>query len=190
MNELIFRGKDRFSPDLADLALLLMVITAEVLAGRMKFHFGPGLMILLVGGTVLLVAGSRLIAMRYLVRVNADGVTVSWGLGRGRTYSWQQISWIDVSEIQGRGTTTRVARIHTTDGRRHWLSTLVTSGFNPSEDFDADFRRVVDWWKHSTSPSRRVRPEKQFRDKITPTKIGVVGTVVFAVILFVATVVL
>ncbi|MFG2918264.1 hypothetical protein ACGF0D_35930 [Kitasatospora sp. NPDC048298] len=167
-----------------------MVVTAELLADRMKFHFGPGPMILVVGGTVLLVAASRLIVMRYLVRVDADGVTISWGLGRGRTYSWQEISWIDASEIQGRGTTTRVARIHTTDGRRHWLSTLVTSGFNPLEDFDGDFRRVVGRWKHSTSASRRVRPEKQFRDRITPTKFAVVGTVVFAVVLFVVTVVL
>ncbi|MFJ4185158.1 PH domain-containing protein [Kitasatospora sp. NPDC089509] len=190
MNELIFRGKDRLSPDAGDIAVLLMLVTAEFLVGRLKFHWGPGPIVLLVGGTVLLFAAGRLVGMRYWVRVDAEGITVNWGLGRGRTYSWQQISWIDVAEISGRGRTTRVARIHTTDGRRHWLSALVASGFEPSDDFDAEVRQVIDRWRHCTEPSRRVRPEKRFQDRITPLWIGMAGTAVLAVVLFVTNVTL
>ncbi|MFE6052631.1 hypothetical protein ACFQ6N_17895 [Kitasatospora sp. NPDC056446] len=190
MNELIFRGKDRFRPDWTDLGPVLIVVTGELVAGHLKFHLGLGPMVLLVGGTVALAAASRLLSMRYWSRIGTDGVTVSWGFGRGRTYSWQQISWIDVSEFQGRGAPTRVARIHTTDGRRHWISTLMTSDLHPSEDFDADFRQVVDWWKHSTGPSLRVQPEKQLRDRLSPVRLAVLGTVVLAVVLFVSTVVL
>lgn len=190
VKELIFRGKDRFRPDWSDLGPVLIVVTVELVAGHLKFHLGLGPMVLLVGGTVVLAAASRLLSMRYWSRVGTDGVTICWGFGRGRTYSWQQISWIDVSEIQGRGAPTRVARIHTTDGRRHWMSTVMASDLHPSEDFDADFRRVVDWWKHSTSPSLRVLPEKKFRDRLTPVRTAVLCTVVLAVVLFAFTVVL
>ncbi|MEV7599249.1 PH domain-containing protein [Kitasatospora sp. NPDC089797] len=183
MNELIFRGKDRFIPDAGDIALLLMLIAVEVLAGQLKFHWGAGTTALLVGATLLPIVVARVIALRSWVRVDADGITVNRGLGRGRTYPWQQISWVDVSEIPGRTTTTRVARIHTTDGRRHWLSTLVTSDHHPAESFDADVRRVVDRWKQSTEPDRRIRPGKQFRDRITPMKIGFAAAAVLGIVL-------
>ncbi|MFE4515720.1 PH domain-containing protein [Kitasatospora sp. NPDC056783] len=184
MNELIFRGKDRLSPDWADLALLLMIVTVELVAGRGKFDLGLGPMILLVGGTVALVAGSRLVALRSWVRVGADGVTICRGLGRGRTYPWEQIAWLDVAEFRGRGgTVTRVARIHTTEGRRRWLSTLTNSDLSTSESFDSDVRRVADWWKHSTRADRRVQPEKRLRDRITPMRAGVLGAVVMAAVL-------
>ncbi|MFF2545208.1 PH domain-containing protein [Kitasatospora sp. NPDC058063] len=182
MNELIFRGKDKFRPSWTDFALLAIVVAAQVLIGYKRLGLTP--MLLLVAGTLLLAVPGRASARRCWSRVDAEGITVCWGFGRGRTYSWQEIRWIDVRETTGFGTGTRAARLHTVDGRRRSLPALQSSTFYPSSDFDVDFRRVVNWWKHSTDPSRRVPPQHQARDRMTPRTIGVLGTVVLGLVVF------
>ncbi|MFE4362244.1 PH domain-containing protein [Kitasatospora sp. NPDC001261] len=185
MNELIFRGKDKFRPSWSDFGLLAVILAAQLVIGYERLGLVPTLLI--VAGTLVIAVPSRFATMRCWSRVGADGITLCWGLGRGRTYSWQQIAWIDVRETKGFGMSegTRAARIHTVDGRRRSLPALQSSTFYPSADFDTDFRRVVNWWELSTEPGERVRPGAQVRDRLTPVKVGLLASVVLGAVILV-----
>ncbi|MFJ6617807.1 hypothetical protein ACIQOW_09590 [Kitasatospora sp. NPDC091335] len=180
MNELIFRGKDMFRPSWSNLAPLILLVVTQLVLGYLKL--GAVATILLVAGTLALVIPGFAISLRSWSRVGADGITICWGLGRGRTYSWQEIRWIDVRETKGNGTSSSAARFHATDGRRRSLPGLQTSTYYPLSDFEVNFQRVVNWWEYSTDPTQRVRPEKQFRDRLTPTVIAVLATIVISAV--------
>ncbi|GGV03942.1 hypothetical protein GCM10010211_83980 [Streptomyces albospinus] len=44
-----------------------------------------------------------------------------------------------------------------------------------------DFRRVVDWWELNTDQAARVQPQKQMRDRLTPTAVGVILSLLISV---------
>ncbi|MEV7188052.1 hypothetical protein [Kitasatospora sp. NPDC093102] len=172
MNELIFRGKDLFRPSWSTFAVPLLALTAESVFCYVKF--GALVTVLVLAGILLVAVPAWALVLRSWSRVGADGITLCWGVGSGRTYAWEEVRWVDVREVKGNGTSTRSARIHLADGRRRSLPGLGSSTMYPSESFDTDYRRVVNWWEHSTPPTQRVRPQKHFRDRLTPTAVGMV----------------
>ncbi|MFD8785446.1 PH domain-containing protein [Kitasatospora sp. NPDC059599] len=188
MNELIFRGKDLFRPSWSNLAPLLAVLTLQLVFGGMKL--GALSTLWLVLGTLVLGGAGFAVGWRSWSRVGADGVTVCWGIGRGRTYPWQDIRWVDVRETKGNGMTSHAARIFLTDGRRRSLPGLQTSAIYPAADFGVNFQQVVNWWEYSTHATQRIRPEKQFRDRLTPTVVGLLLGLVIVAVSFVVIVVL
>ncbi|MEU9044870.1 MULTISPECIES: PH domain-containing protein [unclassified Kitasatospora] len=183
MNELIFRGKDLFRPSWSNLGPLLVVIVLQLVFGGMKLGTWGALWLVL--GTLVLAVPAFVLSWRCWSRVGGDGVTVCWGVGRGRTYPWHEVRWIDVRETKSNGSTSYAARIHLTDGRRRSLPGLQTSAIYPAADFEVNFRRLVNWWEYSTDATQRVKPAKQFRDRLTPTVIGVLVGIVVVVVVFV-----
>ncbi|MEU4587950.1 PH domain-containing protein [Kitasatospora aureofaciens] len=184
MNELIFRGKDLFRPSWSNFLPLLLVLTAQLVFGGMNLGAWPTFWMVLV--TVALCVPAAVLSWRSWSRVGADGVSVCWGFGRGRTYPWQEIRWVDVRETRSNGSMAYAARVFLTDGRRRSLPGLQSSRLYPSADFDTDFQRLVNWWEYSTHPTQRVKPAKRLRDRVTPTVAGVLlGFLTSAVILVV-----
>ncbi|MEU8583714.1 hypothetical protein [Streptomyces abikoensis] len=172
MNELSFRGKDRYRPSWSHFAMLGVVLAAQaVLAasrlGVVGFYW-------MLGVTAALAGFGFLFAFRSWTTVGAAGITICWGAGRGRTHPWQDIRWIDVRETKSQYGTTLVARITLADGRRRSLPGLQHSNLYPAPDFAVDFQRVVNWWEVSTDRAARVQPPKKTRDRVSPTVAGFV----------------
>ncbi|MFJ9844054.1 hypothetical protein ACIRYZ_27050 [Kitasatospora sp. NPDC101155] len=182
MNELVFRGKDMFRPSWSHLSVVLLALAA--LEGVTVLKLGVAAMYWISSGTLALALPAFVVAWRSWSRAGADGVTVCWGIGSGRTYPWQEIRWIGVRESKGNGTRSYAARIFLVDGRRRSLPGLQTSTLYPIEEFQTNVQRVLDWWESSTPGAERVQPRKQVRDWITPQVAGVL----LAVVLIVATV--
>ncbi|MFJ3220044.1 PH domain-containing protein [Kitasatospora sp. NPDC086801] len=186
MNELIFRGKDRYRPSWSQLVPLVIVLVLEVAFAA--YRLGPVGLCWLFGGTLVLVGVGFTIALRNWSRVGPEGITLCWGFGTGRTYPWQEIRWIDVRETKVQGGTTLAVRMTLTNGRRRSLPGIQHSAVYPDPDFHVDFQRVVDWWELSTDQAARRRPTKQFRDRITPTAAGVVLGLLICVVVVVVVV--
>ncbi|WP_331742848.1 hypothetical protein [Kitasatospora sp. NBC_01300] len=185
MNELIFRGKDLYGhAKYTRLAMLGALLVVQVAFGA--YRLGAVATYWMVGATLAVAAPLALMVQRSWSRVGADGVTVCWGLGRGRTHSWQDISWVDVRETKSRQYgNSRAARIFLADGRRRSLPGLQDSATYPRPDFDADVQRVLNWWEHSTHQDTRIQPARKLRDRLSPTVIGVLAGIVIAVAGFV-----
>jgi hypothetical protein len=179
-------GRDRPAKSSVVLGLVVLVVegfAAFVSLGRVGFCW-------LVGGTIALLAPLLLLSSRSWSKVGADGITICWGFGRGRTYPWHEIRWIDVRETQGQGSSSYAVRVFLLGGRRRSLPGLYRSGMHPAPDFDVQFQRVVDWWELSTDQAARVRPPERFRDRLTPAVVGlVVVPVAFLVVAAVALVI-
>ncbi|MGI5223651.1 PH domain-containing protein [Actinoallomurus sp. CA-142502] len=184
MNELSFRGKDRYrlsSLHFGGVGLLLVV------EGVFAFiRLGPVGFCCLLGGTAALVGLGIFLSRRSWTTVGAAGVTISWGVGRGRTYSWQEIRWVDVRETKTQYGTSRSARITLANGRRRSLPALQHSTQYPDPDFDVDFRQVVDWWKSNTDPDARFEPPKRWWNRLTPQAFGfILGLLITIVVIVV-----
>ncbi|MEV6975585.1 hypothetical protein [Kitasatospora sp. NPDC093806] len=181
MNELSFRGKDRYRPSWPHLAVLIAVFALQGFLAATKL--GPVGTAWLLGGTAVLAALGFWVTLRCWTTVGPAGITICWGFGRGRTYPWQEIRWIDVRETKAQGgSNILTARMFLAGGRRRGLPALQHSDTYPSPDFEVDVQRVVNWWELSTDPTTRIRPPKQFRDRITPTVAGIlVGLLISAV---------
>jgi Protein of unknown function (DUF2581). len=123
------------------------------------------------------------VVLRSWTTVGVAGITICWGIGRGRTYSWQEIQWIDVRETKSGYGRTLVARITLADGRRRSLPALQHSTQYPDPDFHVDFQRVVNWWKLSTDPAARFQPPKRLRNRLTPTVVGLILGLLITVII-------
>jgi Bacterial PH domain len=180
VNELSFRGKDRYHPSWPEfsvlgLGLAVEGVTAFLQLGAVGFCW-------LVGGTAVAIGVGVSFALRSSTRVGPAGITICWGLGRGRTYPWQEIRWIDVRRFKGQFDTSLVARITLANGKRRSLPALQHSARYPSPHFDYDFRRVVDWWQASTDPAARFQPPERLRSKLSPTGLGVILGLVITVI--------
>lgn len=182
--ELNYPSGGRSRPAKSSLAMALVLLAVEGVAafvglGAVGFCW-------LVGGTIALFTPLVLLSCRSWSRVGADGITICWGLGHGRTYPWHEIQWIDVRETKGRDSTSYAVRMFVLGGRRRSLPGLYRSGMHPAPDFDEQFQRVVNWWELSTDQTTRVRPSKQFRDRLTPTVVGLVVSVAVVVVAFAA----
>jgi hypothetical protein len=117
--------------------------------------------------------------------VGASGITVSKGLGSGRTYRWEEIRWIDVREGAAQGGTFRYARITLANGRRRTLPALQQSPLYPDPEFDADFQRVVNWWESSTESTSRFRPPEKAWQRMEPGRLGTILGVVISIVIIV-----
>ncbi|KUJ33923.1 hypothetical protein ADL25_43215 [Streptomyces sp. NRRL F-5122] len=137
-----------------------------------------------MSGTLLLLSGVSFLRMRRSgTTVGADGITINWGIGHGRTHPWNQIQWIDIRETRTDSGTVHTARITPTSGWRRALPALSHSNLYPLPDFDTDVQRVINQWELNTDPATRIQPTKRPRDRITPQTLGVIlGLVITAVI--------
>lgn len=137
----------------------------------------------MLGGTVALVVAGVYVSSRSWTTVGAAGITICWGFGPGKTYSWDEIRWIDVRETSSQSGTTHAPRIFLQDGRRRSLPGLAHNALYPYPDFETDFQRVVNWWELSTGQETRTQPPKKLRDRVSPVVLGVVlGLVITAVV--------
>ncbi|MBZ4318923.1 PH domain-containing protein [Streptomyces huiliensis] len=180
MNELIFRGKDRYRPSGGRLVVILLIFTGELAAlerqaGAVGFRWA-------LAGTAVLIVFAVLYARRCRTVVGSAGITTSSGLGRGRTYPWHEIRWIDVREIGVGAEKTRAVRVTLADGRRRTLHGLHHSYFYPAPDFDVAYRQVVNWWESATGPADRGRPPLRWRDRVTPRVFGMILGAVLVVV--------
>ncbi|MFE4869933.1 hypothetical protein [Streptomyces sp. NPDC056682] len=168
------------------LALVVLLVegsAAYVKLGAVGFSW-------LMGASIALLAPLLVMSSRSWSRVGADGITICWGLGHGHTYPWHDIRWIDVRETKGQDSSSYAARMFLEGGRRRSLPGLYRSAMNPAPDFDEQFQRVVNWWELSTDQTARVRPPKQFRDRLTPTAIGLLTVPVTVVLVAVVALVI
>lgn len=179
VNELSFRGKDRYRPSWSQFAMLGVVLAAQ--AALAASQLGVAGLCWLLGGTAALAGLGLSFALRSWTTVGAAGITVCWGTGRGRTHPWQDIRWIDVRETKSQYGTARAARITLADGRRRSLPGLHHSNLYPAPDFDVEFRRVVNWWELSTDRAARFQPPKRMRDRVSPTVAGIVLGILISV---------
>ncbi|MFE7192790.1 hypothetical protein [Kitasatospora sp. NPDC057541] len=168
--ELVFRGRDRYRPSPAHLALVLLVPAVEAAATIRGLGLTGALW--LAGGTFAFIGLGLALARRSFSAVGPGGITVCWGFGRGRTHPWQEIRWIDVRTTKAEGGTASQVRMFLADGCRRALPGLADSPLHPSPDFEEQYRRILARWELSTEESGRVRPRRQLRDRIPPTVAG------------------
>ncbi|MCX4753847.1 hypothetical protein [Kitasatospora purpeofusca] len=178
MDELIFRGRDRYRPSWSQLLILLVLLVAQGFAAA--HGLGAKGFLWLAGGTLALSGLGLWVTVRSWSRVGPEGITICWGFGRGRTYPWDRIRWIDVRTVDAQGGTSSQVRMFIANGRRRALPGLLHSDLYPSPDFDEQFHRVRNWWELSTEASARVEPVRRFRDRITVTVAAVLATLVIA----------
>jgi hypothetical protein len=181
VNELSFRGRDRYHPSWSH-----FVAGALGLAVEGAFAFSQ---LGVVGTCWLLVVTAALVglgifmARRSWTTVGADGITICWGIGRGRLHRWQEIRWIDVRETKSHYGTVSAARITLVNGRRRSLPALQQSDRYPDPHFQADFQRVVNWWESNTDPAARFEPPKRLRNRLTPQALGLIlGLLITAIV--------
>ncbi|GAA4485317.1 hypothetical protein GCM10023191_009830 [Actinoallomurus oryzae] len=181
VNELSFRGRDRYRPSFPQFAGLGVVVIIEGVFAYLRLGV-VGFCWLLLGTAVLVGLGISL-GRRSWTTVGTAGITICWGIGRGRTYSWQEIRWIDVRETKSQYGTSLSARITLANGKRRSLPALQHSTQYPDPDFQADFRRVVDWWKSNTDPAARFEPPKRLWNRLTPRTAGFILGLLITVII-------
>ncbi|MEK2491332.1 hypothetical protein WN990_17435 [Kitasatospora purpeofusca] len=167
MDELIFRGRDRYRPSRSQLVLLLVLLVAQGFAAA--HGLGTVGFLWLAAGTLALCGLGLWTTVRCWSRVGPEGITICWGFGRGRTYPWDRIRWIDVRTLDTQGGTSSQVRMFLAGGRRRALPGLLHSDLYPSEDFDEQYHRFRNWWELNTEAPARVEPVRRFRDRITPT---------------------
>ncbi|WP_405005332.1 hypothetical protein OHV13_14880 [Kitasatospora purpeofusca] len=173
MDELIFRSKDRFHWSWYFAALVGVATTAT--GARVVHDFGAAGLAWAIGGTAALAAPSLLLRGRWST-VGPSGITFHRPLARrGRTYPWHEIRWLEVYGTGRRFGEFRTLQVHFADGRSRFLDGLVQDRTHPSPGFDADVRRVRNWWELSTDPTGRVRPPKKFLDLPTSRLVGLVA---------------
>ncbi|GGY13125.1 hypothetical protein [Streptomyces xanthochromogenes] len=176
MDELSFRGPGQVRVSRTHFVWAAVGVLVEAIGAYVQL--GAVGMCWLVGATVVFLGLPILSWLRSRCTVGVDGIFICWGLGRGRTYPWREIRWIDVRETKGNaGSTALAVRIFTTSGRRRSLPGLQHNGVYPSPSFHADYARVVRWWERSTEVEARVRPTKQARDWFSPAVVGVLLTI-------------
>ncbi|MEU9019700.1 PH domain-containing protein [Actinomadura sp. NPDC048394] len=180
MNELCFRGRDRYRPSWPHFAALGLGLVVE---GALAFsRLGVVGSCSLLGGTALLAGLGIALGLRSWTSVGPAGITICRGLGRGRVHPWREIRWIDVRETKSQYGTVLAARITLADGRRRSLPALQHSTRYPDPDFQVDFQRVLNWWETSTDAAARSRPPERARKQATPQTIGLVLGVLITVI--------
>lgn len=182
VQELSFRGRDRYHPSWPAFAGVAVVVVVEGVVAAVKLGaVGVGW---LVGGTVLLVTAGVWSLRHCRTAVGPEGITVSWGFGRGRTYRWGDIRWVHIrdsnSPQQG---ASRTARITLADGRRRSLPALQHSAMYPDPCFDANYERVVKWWIAATTPSSRFQPPLRPLQRMSPQTLGVLLGMVISVVI-------
>ncbi|MFE6501923.1 hypothetical protein [Kitasatospora sp. NPDC057738] len=182
MNEVIFRAKDLIRP--AGIAALVLALVLETAFGLFALtDLGT---VLLVAMTLALALPFLLVALRAWTGVGAEGITVNRGFGPGRTYSWQQISWVEVRRYPAGDSYSYALRIHLTNGRSRLLPGLGTDKYHSTTEFLANTRQVMDRWERNTAPDRRVepRPRPRLWDVLSVPVIGLaLGAAFVAVVL-------
>jgi hypothetical protein len=170
VNELVFRGRDRYRASWPVVSVVVLVLIGiGVFRAR---QLGVEGLSILVGGSIVALALSLVAAFRSWTRVGPEGITTCWGVGRrGHTYPWREIRWVDVKEYNG---SSYAARITVANGRRRSLPALRHTAVYPQPTFHADFQLLLQWWYRSTDPSTRFLPPMSRLLRWTPVISGFV----------------
>ncbi|WP_145911124.1 PH domain-containing protein [Kitasatospora viridis] len=158
MEELEFSAAYRYRPYWPDARQLLALLAFPAACGYTTAGVLGGCMVL--AGTGVVLGLWHLATSRARTTVGAAGITVSHGIGRGRTYGWQEVRWVDAAAFVELKEPAEVARITLANGRRRTLPGLSRSRRYPDSGFAADLRRVVGWWELRTLPASRIQPSE------------------------------
>ncbi|MEZ0066758.1 hypothetical protein ABIA32_002770 [Streptacidiphilus sp. MAP12-20] len=159
MTELHFSNRGRPRPRLAQLATVLVVCTVQVviLIARMG---SKGIYVALA--LALLVLLLCVVQRHSSTGVGPEGITVDWGLGRGRTFGWQEIRWIEVRTNRTQYGTSLTVRITLSSGRRRSLPAVSSSELYPDPDLSTKFEQIVAYWElHSDAATRLTAPPRR-----------------------------
>jgi hypothetical protein len=182
--ELSFRGRDRsrISWSRASGVLAFMAIELALLMIRVGFVGSCWIL----GATVALFGLGFVLTRRSRTTVGAEGISISWGFGRGRRYPWADIRWIEVNETRGRTGTVQTVRITLADSRRRSLPALANSAMYPDGHFELNVARVMTRWRANTTGESRYRPPEKWYQRLSPNAWGyLVGAVILVVVLLV-----
>ena len=157
MDELCFRGKDRFrSNKVVRIVPVSTVLLAAIVAGLTGGFAAAGS---LVAVCVAVGVPAFVLSWRCWTRVGPSGIATFWGGSRGRTWTWDRISWIEVRSVGLPGSATYAVRFTLTDGRAKNLPGLGTSPLYPDPEFADKVGRLITCWELHTDPSSRTPPQ-------------------------------
>jgi hypothetical protein len=168
--ELSFQGKDRYRLSGSNAAAAGAVLVAELAFSESRMGFVGFCWML--GGTVALIGLGIVPLRRSRTAVGAEGISVSWGFGRGRTYRWADIRWVEVHETRSRNGTAQSLRITLADSRRRSLPALQNSAMYPDPEFDLNVARIKSRWRANTAEASRFKPPEKWRQRRSPTTWG------------------
>ena len=155
MDELYFRGKDRIRSNWLLTVPVTVVVLATVGAGV------SGGSVAAAGVLVLCTAAfapALLMSRRSWTRVGRDGITTFRGGSRGRTWTWDRITWIEIRASRAKVFRTYTVQLTLTDGRARSLPGLRTSTVHPDPDFPHKVEQVIAFWELHSDPLSRVPP--------------------------------
>ncbi|MEV7599515.1 hypothetical protein AB0O91_19260 [Kitasatospora sp. NPDC089797] len=153
MNELRFRGGD-VKADRRRLLVSLTIFTIQLAA--LVMHAGWGQGVWMIGASAVLLPTVIALLRRGWTVVGDDGIRVSWGLGRVRSYPWRKIRWMAAQHHLQGGTTS--VRITLTDGRRRTLPGINKSFVYPDPHFESKLAQIRARWERQDDESFRLGP--------------------------------
>lgn len=182
--ELSFRGKDRNRISWRNASGVLAFVAIELALSVVRLGFVGSCWVL--GGTVVL-AGLIFVSLRRSwTVVGAEGISTSWGFGRGRTYPWADIRWVEVRETRSQTGSTQTVRITLADNRRRSLPALANSAIYPDAHFELNVARIMTRWRANTTDASRYRPPEKRYQRLSPNAWGyLIGAVILVVVLLV-----
>ncbi|MER5780963.1 PH domain-containing protein [Streptomyces mobaraensis] len=165
MGELVFGRTGRNRPSWLRFAVLVAVLAGQLTLAHRAFDATAFRWLL--GVAVVVVGGSLFVALRSRTVVGAAGVTVSWGVGRGRTHPWHEIRSVDLCGESGSGDTSSLSiRITLSSGRQRSLPGLRRGPMYPARELEADYRRIAERWELGTEGGTRVSPSRRAGDRL------------------------
>jgi hypothetical protein len=155
VDELYFRGKDRIRSNKPLVVPATVVVLATVGAGVSGgFAAAAGVFVLCAAAIV----PALLVSRRCWTRVGRDGITTFRGGSRGRTWTLDRITWIEIRASRAKVFRTYTVHLTLTDGRARSLPGLGTSTVNPDPEFPGKVDQVISCWELHTDPPSRVPP--------------------------------
>ncbi|MBC2873911.1 MULTISPECIES: PH domain-containing protein [Streptomyces] len=164
MDELVFGRKGRNRPSWVRFAVLIAVLAGQLTLAHRAFE--ATVFRWLLGVAVVVVGGSLFVALRSRTVVGAAGVTVSWGVGRGRTHPWHEIRSVDLCESGSGDRPSLSVRITLSSGWQRSLPGLRRGSWYPAPELETDYRRITDWWELGTEGGTRVGTAGRRRDRL------------------------
>lgn len=190
--ELRFLGRDCYRLSRSNAGVVVAGLLGEQVFSVIRLGFVGSCWML--AGTVALVGCCLVPLRRSRTSVGAEGISISWGFGRGRTYPWTEIRWVEVHETRNGNGTAQTVRITLADSRRRSLPAVQNSTIYPDRGFEMNVARIMTRWHAHTTEAARYKPPEKWRQRLSPTAWGclvgvalvVLAVLVVAVVLLVA----
>ncbi|WP_433887746.1 PH domain-containing protein [Streptomyces sp. CA-111067] len=179
-----FLGRDRYRISWPNATGALAFVALEMVVTLLRLGFVGSCWV--AAGTVVLISLILVVLRRSRTAVGAEGISISWGFGRGRTYPWADIRWVEVRETQSRTGRAQTVRITLADSRRRSLPAVQNSTMYPDRDFELNVARIMTRWRANTTEESRYRPPEKRYQRLSPNAWGyIIGGVILVVVLLV-----